>query len=573
MQSQSQAGNVAMQINVLLPIFAAFTCLEGALLFGVIYVKISRKTENLAFSFFCACIAWMIWYTLRLQELQDLSQALLVFRLQFVGTFLGMAALAHFAACITQHRLPGGAPPFLLYAAAILMAGMAFDPRVLHALPPDISLEQFRQNNEVATGRWFFLYAATPMCGTILACGLMLRSLHANRTIRAYAVVESASDAPRDNPAPRLKRRLRRQNREQTVSGGRAADAPQAQTASENLVFAPLSRGLGWIAASVGLIVLAGFIEFLDILDIPRGGMDWPVNPRSVAATIFCVVTGTILAKEMLLQERHKHRLVESNRQLYDLAQVRLQTTYDLQHQVKNKLAAIQWPLRNMQRGMRRRETMLPEELPGYEARVGAVLEEVDDMYDMLNTMLHIARMEAGFALNLGPKSVVDVAALTQYVGRKCAQAEREQQGEASYSTREFRITSELPCPTFLLYQTPLKQVLINLLDNAIKYSPRGAPIHVHAWEDASHLYIRIADEGKGLCAADLTRIFEEAFYRGRDGGGAASGTGIGLNLCKRLMEAQDGRIWAESDGEGKGSAFLLSLPCEYATNADISSA
>ncbi len=563
-----------MQINVILPLFAVFTCLEFAVFFGIIYVKVSRKSENATFSLFCACIAWMMWYTLRLQEVQHLSQALLLFRLQFAGAFLGMAALIHFAACITQYRLSGLAHPLVLYAASLLMAAMAFYPHVLHPLPSGMTLKQFREHNEAAIGPWFLPYAAAPMCGIILAYGLMLRGLFSSRAIQARAVTKSPSDSQYPPALQHPTALTDGAGRQQTVSPGKRMQTACAPLASEAPVFAPLSRSLRWISASIGLIVLGGLFELLDILEFPVGGIDWPVNPRSLAATLFCVVTGTTLAKELLLQERHKHRLTASNRELYDLAQVRLQTTYDLQHQVQNKLAAIQWPLRNMQRGLRLAESQAPpDERRTHETRVGAVLEEVEDMYDMLNTMLNIARAEAGFTPDLGRKSVIDVPALAQNIARKCAQAEQEQLAETVCLPREICVTSELPCPTFRLYQMPLKQVLINLLENAIKYSPPGTPIRIHAWESADELYICVADDGKGLCAADLARIFDEAFYRGHDGGGTASGTGIGLNLCKRLIEAQKGHIWAESAGEGQGSSFLLRIPYERATAEDIEAA
>jgi signal transduction histidine kinase len=106
-----------------------------------------------------------------------------------------------------------------------------------------------------------------------------------------------------------------------------------------------------------------------------------------------------------------------------------------------------------------------------------------------------------------------------------------------------------------------LEQVLQNLLSNAIKYSPHGGPIIVRIVQAGEVVQFSVADEGLGIPADELRRLFER-FYRVQESDrGGIRGTGLGLYISKQLVELHDGRIWAASDGLGKGSTFTLEVP------------
>ncbi|MCH9734704.1 MAG: HAMP domain-containing protein [Actinomycetia bacterium] len=114
-----------------------------------------------------------------------------------------------------------------------------------------------------------------------------------------------------------------------------------------------------------------------------------------------------------------------------------------------------------------------------------------------------------------------------------------------------------------------LVQVLANLLDNALRHTPRGGAVEVSAVADRHELTITVADSGEGIDAAHLPHVFDR-FYRAdtarnRDRGGA----GIGLAIAKALTEAHGGRITAHSQGPGTGSAFTVVLPIRPALNDD----
>ena len=102
-------------------------------------------------------------------------------------------------------------------------------------------------------------------------------------------------------------------------------------------------------------------------------------------------------------------------------------------------------------------------------------------------------------------------------------------------------------------------EVIGGLLHNATKYAPAGTTITVTVGRDGEHANVRIADEGPGVPQEDRERIFHP-FVRGNGASKTAPGSGIGLYACRRLVEAQGGRLWYE-DADGKGAAFVFTLP------------
>jgi two-component system sensor histidine kinase KdpD len=101
-------------------------------------------------------------------------------------------------------------------------------------------------------------------------------------------------------------------------------------------------------------------------------------------------------------------------------------------------------------------------------------------------------------------------------------------------------------------------RVLVNLLDNAIKYSAPGTPIEITAADKGSEIEMSVADRGIGIPPEDLERVFDK-FYRVQRAANVG-GTGLGLSISKGIVEAHGGRIWAQSR-EGGGTMVTLALP------------
>ena len=104
-----------------------------------------------------------------------------------------------------------------------------------------------------------------------------------------------------------------------------------------------------------------------------------------------------------------------------------------------------------------------------------------------------------------------------------------------------------------------VEQVVQNLLSNAAKYSPPGSTVRVLVEQEGAEIRVRVLDEGIGLTDEAPDRLFE-LFYRSPDATRQASGAGIGLFVCRQLIESMGGRIWAKAR-DGTGSEFGFVLP------------
>jgi len=103
-----------------------------------------------------------------------------------------------------------------------------------------------------------------------------------------------------------------------------------------------------------------------------------------------------------------------------------------------------------------------------------------------------------------------------------------------------------------------IQRVLVNLIENALKYSPASERVRIQLTTTHSEVLVRVVDHGRGLAPGDLELVFEP-FQRG-SGDGGPRGAGLGLAIARGFAEANAGRVWAESR-EGQGSTFVLALP------------
>lgn len=104
-------------------------------------------------------------------------------------------------------------------------------------------------------------------------------------------------------------------------------------------------------------------------------------------------------------------------------------------------------------------------------------------------------------------------------------------------------------------------QVLMNVLGNALHYTPAGGAVHVRAWAERQELCIEVRDTGLGIEAEHLPNIFERFYRVDKSRTRVSGGSGIGLTISRQLVEAHGGRIWASSAGAGKGTTFTFVLP------------
>ncbi|HET9921724.1 MAG TPA: ATP-binding protein [Ktedonobacteraceae bacterium] len=130
--------------------------------------------------------------------------------------------------------------------------------------------------------------------------------------------------------------------------------------------------------------------------------------------------------------------------------------------------------------------------------------------------------------------------------------------------TRRERRTIEVNVPEHLIVEADdmrLRQVLLNLVNNALKYSPAGTSVVITASSEGEQVIVSVRDHGSGVPSEERERLFERFMRLERDMNSPVRGAGLGLYICKQLVEAMDGHIWVESTGvAGEGSTFAFSL-------------
>ena len=176
---------------------------------------------------------------------------------------------------------------------------------------------------------------------------------------------------------------------------------------------------------------------------------------------------------------------------------------------------------------------------------------EVDGLAHLVTELLTLARVEAGrIELELDVRDVDEL--LREAVERIQPYAERV---ELRVRIDPLHQSGALVCAD----ERRVGQVLANLLDNAVKFTPPGGSIQVGARLADAFVEVWVTDTGIGIEPDQLLRIFER-FYK-IDVSRAGRGTGLGLAICKHLIQAHGGKVWAESSGPNRGASFLFTLP------------
>lgn len=221
-----------------------------------------------------------------------------------------------------------------------------------------------------------------------------------------------------------------------------------------------------------------------------------------------------------------------------------------LGHELRNPLAAIANATRILQ---------APARTAAHEASATAIVaRQTEHLTGIVNDLLDVGRALSGkIVLQRGP---VDLALLARHVVATLDVAGRLGRHRVTLSADVAWVDGD---------RTRLEQVLVNLLNNAITYSPPGSPVSVRIDIAGDEAVMRVADEGGGIAAQDLPRVFELFFQSKQAVDRPYGGLGIGLTLVKRLVELHGGRIEAHSAGLGQGATFTVRLPCITAPVAE----
>lgn len=184
-------------------------------------------------------------------------------------------------------------------------------------------------------------------------------------------------------------------------------------------------------------------------------------------------------------------------------------------------------------------------------SRLVAIEEEADRLNKLVGNLLYASRIQAnGLQMDV---AALDLGPLVQKVVRRL-----------HAKSKEVEITLDIPdnLPAVMADRERIEEVLQNLLDNAIKYSPRELVVHISIHATGEEVVVSVRDTGMGISLRDQEQVFERFHRVGDSRAQSTPGAGLGLYICRAIVEAHGGRIWVESTLR-EGSTFSFSLPRE----------
>ncbi|MCJ7535740.1 MAG: ATP-binding protein [Anaerolineales bacterium] len=221
---------------------------------------------------------------------------------------------------------------------------------------------------------------------------------------------------------------------------------------------------------------------------------------------------------------------------------MRRQLIGDVSHELRTPLTTIKGSMEGLMDGV----------LPANEETFHGIYREADRLQKLVSDLQELSRVEAGaYELEFKPVDVLDLVTAT--VNRLALQFE------------EKGVILEIDVPNGLpkvkADEDRIGQVLLNLVGNALQYTPSGGKVKVATTHHDNEIITSVSDTGIGLSAEHLEYIFTRFYRIDKSRSRVGGGSGIGLTIAKYLVEAHGGRIWVESPGSGKGSTFIFTLP------------
>lgn len=241
--------------------------------------------------------------------------------------------------------------------------------------------------------------------------------------------------------------------------------------------------------------------------------------------------------------EENNREIENANKRLLELDRMKSAFLAMAAHELRNPMGLINGYLEMVLEGV------AGELNPKQADLLKVALENSTELTRILEEMLDISVIESG-------KASLDLN--TWDMGELIDSAIIMVEGAAG--KKMIRIKTDVQKVTAVIDGKRVKQVLINLLTNAIKFTPSGGEISVKVEDGSDALTVSVSDKGCGISEEDIDRVFDE-FYRGSS---QESGAGLGLPICRRIVEMHGGRIWVESR-IGSGSTFYFTLPRELA--------
>jgi histidine kinase len=236
---------------------------------------------------------------------------------------------------------------------------------------------------------------------------------------------------------------------------------------------------------------------------------------------------------------------VSFNQMAEKLAQtekMRQQLIGDISHELRTPLTTIKGSMEGLIDGV------LPPDAETYQN----IYRNADRLQKLVNDLQELSRVEGdAIPLEIEPDKIESVIDLVV------------NQLRPQYQEKGVLLKTVIPdnLPRVMIDDDRVAQVLINLLGNALQYTPEGGRVSVSVQRMTDELQVSISDTGVGISPEHIPHIFNRFYRVDKSRSRAGGGSGIGLTIARHLVESHGGRTWAESSGEGAGSKFVFTLP------------
>jgi len=227
---------------------------------------------------------------------------------------------------------------------------------------------------------------------------------------------------------------------------------------------------------------------------------------------------------------------------LHQTENMRVQLIGDISHELRTPLTTIKGSMEGLMDGVL---APTPETFQ-------QIFQEADRLQRLVADLQELSRVEAGaIALKL---EASDIGPLVEMVAQRLM---------AQFHDKGVALSADISptLPQIMIDVDRFSQVLINLLGNALQYTPEGGKVSLTVRQAGKEILIQVKDTGIGIPAEHLEYLFNRFYRVDKSRSRAGGGSGIGLTIAKHLIEAHGGRIWVESEGSGKGSTFSFNLP------------
>jgi histidine kinase len=220
---------------------------------------------------------------------------------------------------------------------------------------------------------------------------------------------------------------------------------------------------------------------------------------------------------------------------------LRKQLIGDIAHELRTPLSTIKGSMEGLMDGV----------LPAGDDTYHQVYQEAERLQRLVDDLQDLNRVEAGATqLNLELFTVKELVDITR--------KRLIRQFEEKDVSLELNIPEDLP--EISVDADRMGQVFINLIGNSLQYTPAGGAVKISAEQQNEQILVTISDTGIGISPENLSKVFTRFFRVEKSRSRAGGGSGIGLTIAKHLVESHGGKLWAESEGLGKGSTFKMLL-------------